>query len=244
VQVAVKELGEALLDFVFPRLCCGCNERILEPRLLVCRECADALPELKQPICPTCGCPNAEFEAEDRCADCPSGKVYFEKSRGCVAFGGTAAEVVERLKYHGRQEYAAFMAEVMLRQFLREFSHLSEVTVVPVPLYPARERERGYNQSQLLASALAKRLRTQVVAGAVLRNRPTPSQTRLTRKQRMQNIRGAFGCTAGAFEGRSVLLIDDVYTTGATLNECARVLRQDGGATAVNCLAFGRATLD
>jgi ComF family protein len=177
-----------------------------------------------------------------RCDDCPAGQAYFEKARGTTAFAGVAKQVVEKLQYQGRVEYVPFMARRMFNVQVAEMSDEAADVMVPVPLHSTRRRERGFNQSEELARQLAKYNGAEVLTEALQRVRPTPSQTRLNRKDRAQNIAGAFAQGAASVQGRRCLLIDDVYTTGATLNECARVLVQ-AGAVSVSCLAFARATL-
>lgn len=239
----LTRLSGALMDFVFPRICCGCEERILETGRLVCEECFAGIPQLKQPICPTCGCEDAEYKGADRCADCPAGEIFFEMARGVVPFAGVAKSIVERLKYHGRQEYSRLMAAHMVRKFGEEFNGVEVQRVVPVPLHRTRQRERGFNQSALLARELGAYLHVPDDEALLRRLVATPSQTRLSRRQRATNIHGAFACPDGSVAGEAILLVDDVYTTGATLNECARVLRTTGGAQVVYGLSFARATL-
>jgi ComF family protein len=153
--------------------------------------------------------------------------------------------LVERVKYHERTEYVPILGELMARVFEREFLRVPPDLLVPVPLHRVRMRERGFNQAERLARHLGGLFNTPVAPrGALMRIRATPSQTRLTREDRAENIRGAFEVKAPEiFAGRSVLLVDDVYTTGATLNEVAGALavcRPDD----INCIAFARTLLD
>ncbi|MGI8905608.1 MAG: ComF family protein [Candidatus Sumerlaeaceae bacterium] len=138
-------------------------------------------------------------------------------------------------------EYAALMARHMFNTVLNQFSEVAYDSIVPVPLHSARLRERGFNQSRELARHLSE-FSGVPVASALVRTRPTPSQTRLNRRERARNIAGAFDVAKTANPLNHCLVVDDVYTTGATLNECAGVLR-NAGATSIHCIAFARAIL-
>ena len=214
----------------------------MEPRRVVCAACENGMEPLRLPICDTCGCANAVLKGGGHCEDCPAGQVWFEKARGTTPFAGMAKIAVEKLKYGGRLEYAPYMARHVFNILLNQFQDVSFDSIVPVPLHSTRYRERGFNQSHELAKYLAKYSGIAVIPNALVRKRPTPSQTRLSRRDRARNIAGAFAPGPASIAVGSCLLIDDVYTTGATLNECARVLR-DAGATTVHCLAFARAIL-
>jgi ComF family protein len=236
---SVQRIGGAVADFVFPRLCGECNQRILEPKRLVCCHCEAAMEPLRLPLCPTCGCEDAD--AGSMCNDCPEGDVHFEAARAFTGFFGTAETLVEKLKYSGRTEYAPTMARPMARVCFTEYKKVGFNVVAPVPLYSTRERERGFNQAKVLADSLAEQLFLPVNQNLVKRIRPTATQTSLTRKERAKNIKDEFSIpTPDDVAGKTILLVDDVYTTGATLNECAGALKS-AGAEAVYCIAFARA---
>ncbi|MBX7246012.1 MAG: ComF family protein [Candidatus Sumerlaeaceae bacterium] len=229
-----------LADFVFPRLCCGCGERVIESGRLICSGCEKTFRPLLLPICSLCGAENAIVGPKGKCPTCPAGKVHFETARGVVAFEGVAHELVVRLKYNRRTEYAAEMGRLLRANYSRDFPGFTPDLLIPVPLFGARQRERGFNQSELLAHELAVTVGCSVNSKALRRIRPTRTQTKLSRTQRAENIRGAFAVAdAGTVQNHKVLLVDDVYTTGATLNECARML-MEAGAESVNCHAFAR----
>jgi ComF family protein len=156
---------------------------------------------------------------------------------------GTAASIVHALKYDGWEHVAAGMAERMARVGWPEDVTLERTALVPVPLSAARQRERGYNQSELLADALGARLRLPVWRECLTRSRSTQSQTRLTPGERLANVAGAFRAADRAraqLLGAHVILVDDVVTTAATLNACAAAL-MGGGARITSYVTFGRA---
>jgi ComF family protein len=156
---------------------------------------------------------------------------------------GSAASIVHALKYDGWERAAAGMAERMARLAWPEDVVLERTALVPVPLSAARQRERGYNQSELLADALGARLRLPVWRECLARSRSTQTQTRLTPGERLANVAGAFRAADRArtqLVGAHVILVDDVVTTAATLNACAAAL-VGGGARITSYVTFGRA---
>jgi ComF family protein len=159
----------------------------------------------------------------------------------CWVPGGTSGEIVHKFKYGGWTALAEPMAEQMARlNFPRDVIEERDL-LIPVPLAPARARERGYNQSELLARLLAARWHVPVTE-ALVRRRATETQTRLTPGDRLRNVAGAFATVLGREElaGRHVVLVDDVITTAATLNACAKALHE-GGARIISYVTFGRA---
>ncbi|MCX7018326.1 MAG: ComF family protein [bacterium] len=233
-----------LADFVFPRICCGCNQRIIETGRIVCADCEAGIAALALPLCPRCGTQNATIIDGVRCDDCPRGEISFKAARATTAYAHMAKTLVEKLKYSCREEYAPMMARRMAPVFTAEFAGKGISVIVPVPLYSVRQRERGFNQSQVLAAELSPMIGLPVEPRALRRIRPTKSQTRLSRSERTRNILGAFspGTAQAGLRGATVLLVDDVCTTCATLNECARTLFE-GGADTVYCLVYARTTL-
>jgi ComF family protein len=154
-----------------------------------------------------------------------------------------ASSIVHALKYGGWARVAVEMADRMSRLSWPEDVVEERAGIVPIPLASARKRERGYNQSELLARGLSRRWRIPVWDGVVDRSRETSSQTRLTPEERQGNVAGSFqirGRTPDSLSGAHVVLVDDVVTTAATLNECAKVL-YDAGARIISYVTFGRA---
>jgi ComF family protein len=237
---SLARLGGTAADFVFPRICAGCDGRIIEPARLVCPACERSMEPLRLPLCPLCGAQEASA-GKARCGSCPPGTAHFRRARAVTDFTGVAATLVERLKYNGYDFYAGVLAGLMVPVLKAEYGDPLPEMLVPVPLHGTRERERGYNQARLLAAALGGEFGVSVAPkGALRRARPTPSQTSLGKRERAENVRGAFVVRdAAPVRGARILLVDDVYTTGATLNECARTLAE-AGAESVDCIAFAR----
>jgi len=231
----LSTLGRAALDLLFPPRCALCGRH----GAALCDDCALALPRANPPRCPHCWSPQRPGWGCRRCGEPASGGLALEGLRSPYVFQAGARELVHALKYNYHSALASPMGELMARYLLGE-SLLADV-LVPVPLHPRRQRVRGYNQSFLLAREVSRRLDLPLAAGALVRRRDTPPQARAVEADaRRRNVAGAFDCRPGAVAGRRVLLVDDVTTTGATLDACARVLLAEGGASSVWALTFAR----
>ena len=200
---------------------------------------------IDRPFCEVLGLPFAyDLGPGALSADAIAAPPPFRRARAAVAYGTEARRLVTRLKYSGRSDLAPWMAGMMTRP-ARELSEDHPI-VVPVPLHRMRLVRRGSNQAAELARALARRLELSMRGDLLVRSRATRSQVGLGQKARARNVAGAFAVPEGArsrLAGRTVLLVDDVFTTGATLSACARALRR-GGAAHVDALTFARVVDD
>ncbi len=231
----------ALRDLLLP-VHCACCRRPLddgEPGI-VCGRCWSRLALLPQPVCGRCGHPTSRRE----CRWCDLLPPYVRAVRSvCWMHRGTGQGVVHALKYHGWHAVAPAMAARMARLDWPADVVAERAAVVPVPLAPDRERERGYNQSERLGRALAGAWGLPFRDAALARTRPTDTQTQLTPEQRLMNVSGAFRATEivrDALRRSHVVLVDDVVTTAATLNACAAALHA-AGVRLVSYATFGRA---
>ena len=249
-RAAARAVATAALDFLWPRACVACQGGMHTGDAgLVCGACWSRLAELPYPRCVRCGhptkpAPSRGAERERTCAWCALWAPHVRAVRS-VAWvpGGVAGRVVHALKYEGWTNVGDAMAARMARLTWPADVLEERAALVPVPLAPARMRERGYNQSALLARGLAARWGLPVWEDVLERARATSAQARLTRDERLGNVAGAFRPGAGApsrLRGRHVVLVDDVVTTAATLSACAAALVA-GGARIVSCVTFGRA---
>ena len=215
--MALKPYVEVLADFFYPQRCVGCSRRASD---VLCRSCFEALPEITPPSCKRCGLPTA-FEAYG-CDGCRTVELAFDGARAPLRYEGVGKGAVHALKYGGyRRVVERLMAPLMAGCLEGERFD----AVVPVPLHRARLAKRGFNQAELMARSVS------VGIGAPFLDtlravRETRDQVELTASSRRENVAGAFE-PRGPVTGR-VLLVDDVMTTGATMNECARVLKTSG----------------
>ena len=239
----VRQLGGMLLDVAYPPVCLNCDAPTATPDTL-CAGCFKALRFITAPLCPVLGLP---FEVSlgpgtlsaEALADPPP----FARARAAVVYGEVASTIVSRLKYGDRPELARFCARLMAGAGHEIWA--DGPLLVPVPLHPARQRARRYNQSAEMAREIGRLTGLQVDPGLVQRVRKTRQQVGLSGAGRHRNVAGAFVVHADALvraRGRRVVLIDDVYTTGATVKAVTRSLRK-AGIVAVDVVTFARVVI-
>ena len=248
----IRRYGSALLDLVYPRRCEGCEAslafgREAEERWL-CDECIRALPRIVPPFCKVCGEPyDGAITEAFRCANCEDLKLRFDFAVAAYRGDDLVRELIHRFKYNKQQHLSGLLGALLARTL--EDARLSPIqgsiaALIPVPLFHARQREREYNQAWELCVELSERVRIPAL-NALKRVRPTIAQASLTRTQRTQNLRGAFHVRSsilrsGMLKGKTVLLVDDVLTTGSTASECARMLRREAKVEKVVVITVAR----
>jgi ComF family protein len=216
----VFKLGEIALNLLFPQWCIGCGKE----GALICSSCQSSLPRIMPPLCPRCGRPQPSGIL---CPSCVSWRAEIDGIRSPFRFDGVMRQAVYQLKYRNLRALAAPLAQ-LLNDYLVTNPVPGDV-LVPVPLHRKRMRERGYNQSSLLARKLGKFLNLPVVADCLIRQRHALPQARTsTVEERRSNVADAFTCRDERLRDKQVLLIDDVSTSGATLDACAAVLKEYG----------------
>jgi competence protein ComFC len=231
----------ALVSLFYPPLCVICSANVGTKDYL-CADCAEKVPRIKPPFCDKCseqftGAITGIFS----CANCAHRRLYFDAAVSSYRSRGIVRKLVHQFKYgrqfHLRHPLAEWLSETLSDPRLRDRRF---DVIVPVPLHPARERERGFNQAQLLAELLADKISVPI-RPALERIRYTTTQTAFDRAERMENLRDAFRLRKKMHvQDLRVLLIDDVLTTGSTLSECARVLKRCG-AVSVHAATAARA---
>ena len=212
-----------------------------EPLRYICWDCLADTPKVEAPFCVCCGDPVAgDVQHDFTCFACCRKKPHFDFARSAVRYEGAVGEALRALKYDNALWVIDDLAELLFACVRAEYSAVDFDFVTSVPLYPARRRSRGFNQSSLLGAILARRLECPYRKKSVRRVRSTVTQTGLTAPQRTANVFGAF--RAGLFarlNGKKILLVDDVMTTGATVNACAAALKR-GGAVSVHVITVAR----
>ncbi len=234
-------IGQSVLDLLFPPRCQVCQEFDAQP---LCERCRQGIRLIAPPFCERCGRPfDPLAQGAPICSECRQGEFRFDGARSAGRFEGTLREAIHALKYHGRTRLAQPLGEMLVNCWARFACATDDAPVrliVPVPLHRTRYRQRGFNQSELLAQVVAQAHGFALNTTCLQRVRPTRPQIELSRSERADNVRGAFEVSdPSAVQGQVVLLVDDMFTTGATLNECARALRR-AGAQRVYCLTLAR----
>ena len=250
-ELVRKTLGGAA-GLLFPRHCPGCDAKVEGEAgpsgMRLCRACLADLIPISDPFCEVCGEPfEGAISSRFRCGNCAYRKFHFDFAIAGYRSLGQARELVHAFKYSKRIALRRQLGEMLLRGFEDRRVDLpgDGGLLVPVPLHPRRKRERGFNQAEELARVASGALHLPVV-DALVRLRYTETQVHMQRSQRLHNMRGAVGLRRivrgqGKLAGATVYLVDDVLTTGATAQECARVLKKHGGAARVIVVTVCRA---
>ena len=246
---ALSDRFDWLVDWLYPPRCRACSGRIYgRDAEYFCGTCWPEIRVVSHPLCTTCGRPFPDASGDDHlCGICLSRQPYFACARAWACYPREETtehplrRVVQKFKY-GRKVSLGKPLGRLLAQGCQEFlDQCPSDLIIPVPLHPKRLRWRGFNQSVLLARQVSREYAIPLDPFVVYRSKETPPQTQLTEDERRKNVRGAFSLNdQKSVKGKRILLIDDVYTSGATVNECSRALKR-GGAKEVYVLTLARA---
>lgn len=237
-----------LLDWLYPPRCRFCRERLVgQDEQSFCRRCLEKIRLVSHPLCTLCGRPFLGGSGDDHlCGLCMARAPHFFQARAWACYPGEEneenplREVLQRFKYGRKVSLGKPLGWLMAKGGLEFFRGSTFDTIIPVPLHPKRLRWRGFNQAVLLAREVGRSWQVPVDPFILFRSRETPPQTQLDEGERRKNVRGAFALNPNkSVQGRVLLLVDDVYTSGATVNECSRTL-MGGGAKEVHVLTFAR----
>lgn len=227
----VRDWLETGLGLIYPETCQLCRRRRARVRDgLVCPDCRSQVRFIRPPYCRRCGLPFAgDLTTEFECTNCADLKFHFSSARAAVVARSVVLEAIHHFKYSRALWFESFLADLFLREALPALRPPEQDLILPVPLHPLKQREREFNQAEVFARHLGRALGLPVDTKILRRILPTATQTLLTREQRATNMQGAFAVRPGAdLTGRKIILVDDVFTTGATTNACARALRAAG----------------
>ncbi|MCF8103858.1 MAG: ComF family protein [Desulfohalobiaceae bacterium] len=232
----------AFLAQFFPARCLLCGREVPGSRQEngCCPACSQDLRPYRGGHCPGCGLMFAPDDPVSLCLECRL------KSRPWNGFGffgpyqGVLRDLILKYKFQGGFGYAHLLQSLLLQAYALHLSPFVPDLVLPVPMHPARLAARGFNQSLELGRGAAKHLGVDISLPGVVRRRHSPAQTGLPRKERLKNVQGVFAADKSLVQGRKILVVDDIYTTGATMTACTRVL-QKSGAQEVRVLVLARA---
>jgi ComF family protein len=247
LQQCIVAALNLLLNFIFPPSCAGCASRFaIDAARRVCDDCLAQIERIEEPFCVSCGIPfETQAGQSHLCGQCIDFPPHFTRARSAARYRASAdeqsvlASMIRRHKYAFDQSLGRALAECLGDELPLPAGGYD--LVVPVPLHRARLRWRGFNQAALLGAAIARRMNLPLDVLSLVRSRHTPPQTEQDPDTRRHNVRKAFRVAReDRIQGRRVLLVDDVMTTGATVNECARVL-VSADAARVDVLTLARA---
>ncbi len=235
----LAEARDAVASIVFPAACRVC-ERLLTraSRIPICDICLGSFAPLPEKICVTCGRPLEAYPLREGeallCPACKTGQYEFDRARSYAIYEGALIRAIVLLKFEEMTPLGHWFGERLAELVRRGGEELAADVVVPVPLHRQRQRERGYNQADLIARPLARRLGLPCRPVLLVRTKPRPDKLHLSLEERWSSVRGAFAAKPGSrVDNLRVLLVDDVMTTGATLDACARALRRAGARTVI-----------
>ncbi len=226
----LKDLGNSLLDFAFPNYCYLCRKSLSGSNKFFCPACVENLPQPVNPFCSICKNPYSQFSSDHGCQ---------AGSEGVFSLWNYSESVeilIHKFKYASKTGLGKRLGE-LLAELLRKTPLVNELQIIiPVPLHKSRKRERGFNQAEILAEELGRQLNLPVETNSLSRIKNTADQTRLSAEERKLNVKDAFRIARQInLTDKSTLLVDDVITTGATLNECAQVLKKQGAKRVYAC---------
>lgn len=229
----LKSWLNTALALLYPEVCQLCKEERATPREgFVCPKCWSQVRFIRPPFCDRCGLPyQGDITNSFVCTNCQELKLHFSSARSAVVAKTVVLEAIHRFKYSRALWFENFLADLLVREAAPSLRNQKWDMLVPVPLHSLKEREREFNQSALLARHLSKATNIPCNEKILRRTKPTVTQTHLKRDQRAANMKSAFAVRAGTdLTAKRIVLIDDVFTTGATTNDCARALRHAGAA--------------
>ena len=229
-KIKWNQFPRAALDALYPRRCPVCGEIVTPKGRLICPSCLLRLSPVKSPACQKCG-KEVWSEEIEYCPDCVKHRRSFARGMALFNYTEEAARSMAAVKYKNKREYLDFYAEAAVEK-LRQYENREEWqfdALVPVPVHPARKRKRGFNQAEVLARELGRVLNAEVRTDILVRSRRTQTQTKLDVAAKSQNVGNAFSVRVNAIvtnKLRHVLIVDDVFTTGATMSACMDVLQK------------------
>lgn len=217
---------EEIVSLVFPRRCPVCDEVLMAGKY-ICEDCRKKLCFIKEPVCKKCG-KTLEREQQEYCSDCVRKKHFFVQGKAVFAYQKEMKKSMYRFKYSNKREYADFYAAEAAKLYSGWVKHREIEVIVPIPMYFWKKRRRGYNQAEVFARRLGKQLHIPVTGKIVKRIRNTRPQKELNDVERKENLKKAFKIAPDIVKYRKILLVDDIYTTGSTMDAVAEVLLEAG----------------
>ncbi|MCI9663433.1 MAG: ComF family protein [Lachnospiraceae bacterium] len=217
---------ERILDLVYPKRCVVCDGITEEPKRAVCRGCEGKIVHIRAPFCMKCG-KQLQAAEEELCEGCRTKRHFFVQGTALYDYG-SMADSIFRFKYCGRQEYAAFYGRQLAEQKAMWLGAVRPDALIPVPVHASRRRKRGYNQAELIAAELSKHTGIPVNTTLIVRVRKTLPQKGLGGRERQNNLKKAFKIRENDVKLKTIVIIDDIYTTGSTIDAMAEVLRTAG----------------
>lgn len=220
-----------LMQLLFPKTCPICED-ILPKKTEICESCRKKLQYIREPKCKKCGKP---FETADEgqmireyCADCVKRRHFYDRGMAVFCYNEEIKESIYRFKYHNQRTYADFYGQEICNRYGREIRRMGIEALIPVPISVEKQRKRGFNQAELIAKVVGEQLNIPVETQLIVRIKNTIPQKELNQEERRKNLNNAFQITENRVKYKKIMLVDDIYTTGSTIDACAIPLRKAG----------------
>lgn len=223
---------QEMLDIIYPVRCPMCSEIVIPKGNRICSPCKEKLPYCVEPRCMKCGKP-LEVEEKEFCNDCERKSYHFDKGYAVWQYNENMKHSIAGFKYQSKKEYAKFYIDELVRLYENDIKRISPDAIIPIPIHRSKYLERGYNQADILARGIGKELKIPVISDLIIRNKKTLPQKKLSDIERLRNLSEAFQYNdkvAANYKKRltKILLVDDIYTTGSTIEACTNVLKSSG----------------
>lgn len=239
IRVFVKWLDNEMLDLVYPLRCPICD-RVADKKNNICPECQRKIQWIQEPVCKKCGKPLSDRRREF-CPDCEGKKHFFEQGKALWVYEEAVTKSMYRFKYQNKREYGRVYAQEMAKRYGAWIKKRNIQAIVPVPLHKKKKQKRGYNQAEILAEELGRILDIPVYANLLIRVKNTKPQKALNLSERKNNLKKAFKTTKSSVQLQYILIVDDIYTTGSTLDAAAFALLEAGALGVYTCcVSMGR----
>lgn len=239
IKEKLKNIYEFGIGLIYPRRCPVCDDIVKYEDGLICVSCKDVFQFTKEPVCMRCG-KEVGREEKEFCEDCQKRIHYYSRNFACFSYR-SMSQSIYRFKYGKRQEYATYYAQqiaVRLGEVIRE---IQPDALIPVPLHRSRFYTRGYNQAEVLAMEIGKLISVPVLTDYVVRVKKTTPQKELSRQNRQNNLKKAFKIKRNDVKLNTIIVIDDIYTTGSTIDMVSKVCLDAGVERVYSiCLAIGK----
>lgn len=227
-------------DILYPPRCPVCDKIIVPKGNYVCEGCEGSFKYIGNIYCIVCGKP-LRNESADVCSGCLEKKHIFDECRGTFVYDDAMRKSIYRFKYHGRCEYSKYYGLEMVRVLKEKINQYNADAIIPVPMHIKKERQRGYNQAYLLAKEISYQTKIPILNNYIVRSRSTAIMRNLGAAQRENNLKKAFKISGDVVKLTNVIIVDDIYTTGATMDAMARCLKESGIRKVYGlCLSSGR----
>lgn len=217
----------AAVDMIFPRRCPVCHDIVDEKGALICGKCIGRFEYVKEPFCMKCGKPVID-DGKEYCTECEGNVRKYDEGRAVFIYDDAMRLSIYSFKYNDRQEYAKYYAKEIEAKLGKKIKSWDADVLIPIPLHKSKQISRGYNQAYLIAKELSNLIKIPVENDVLIRDRKTTVQKNLNAKDRVNNVKNAFKIKQNNVKFKSAILIDDIYTTGATVSSAAEALKACG----------------